>query len=322
MDFIGKAFNPSQGNARAICLADDLWVMALITKGDDAEQVLAAFREADSRYEGNVWGKPQMLWENLGTESPVMLFCRNKRTNEAGIWRKCFYKNFKYEVGEYPDQPYALSSDMMGLYADFMLSSRELQMTTDFLRDDRFNFYSAREAMLLTTAPYVREKDAERFDKAIFEAFSALCGDHPEKQWEEAERVLREAIDPDAAYVLIVDADECQQRVNWSIKEGETTDERLRIHWSKKGWRLMNTEYDEHTDETVQAKTGSLHYEGFAGLCITEISPTKIVFRNGQEERILLPGETLNYHLNDSYEDHEGVEQYDVDYWLSISWVK
>ena len=53
MDFIGKAFNPSQGNARAICLADDLWVMALITKGDDAEQVLAAFREADSRYEGN-----------------------------------------------------------------------------------------------------------------------------------------------------------------------------------------------------------------------------------------------------------------------------
>ena len=28
------------------------------------------------------------------------------------------------------------------------------------------------------------------------------------------------------------------------------------------------------------------------------------------------------YHLNDSYEDHEGVEQYDVDYWLSITWVK
>ena len=66
-------------------------------------------------------------------------------------------------------------------------------------------------------------------------------------------------------------------------------------------WALMDNEWDEHTEETVLAKTGALNYAGFIGLCITQISDSSITFRNGGDQRVLEPGKTLFYHYNDSY---------------------
>ena len=321
MDIIGKAFNPTDGNAKAIVLEADGTVVGVVAKGAEAGQTLSAFRQEVEKPEVDVYYHTKEIWDNVKEKSPVLMIARNARTNEDGIWRHVYYRGFKYQVGEYPDQPYALSSDMMGLYADLMLIRKELSYPTDFLREDKFNYYSGRDVIVLSTAPYNRERDWETFNQAVVDAVAAMCGDDPSKNWDKAGDVLREALGENAAFVMIVDADECRKRVNWTVKEGEPTDVKLRIEWRKKGWKLMGDDFDERSDETVQAKTGQLLYDGFIGLCITEITPDQIVFRNGKEERILTPGETLHYHLNDSYEDHEGVEHYDIDYYLHITWL-
>lgn len=321
MDIIGKAFNPTDGDAKAIVLEADGTVVGVVAKGVDAGQTLSAFRQEVEKPGVDVYYHTKEIWENVKEKSPVLMIARNARTNESGIWRRVYYRGFKYQVGEYPDQPYALSSDMMGLYADLMLIRKELIYPTDFLREDKFNYYSGRDVVVLSTAPYNRERDWETFNQAVVDAVAALCGDNPEECWDKAGNVLRNALGHNAAFVMIVDADECRERVNWNVNEGEPTDVKLRIEWRKKGWTLMGGEFDEHSDETVRAKTGQLLYDGFIGLCITEINPDKIVLRKGKEERILTPGETLHYRLNDSYEDHEGVGHYDIDYYLHITWL-
>ena len=119
-----------------------------------------------------------------------------------------------------------------------------------------------------------------------------------------------------------MDADECRKRLNWNTPEGPETDIRLKISWSKKGWALMNSEWDERREDIVQARTGALNYEAFNGPCITEISDSAITFRRGEDKRILEPGKSLFYSYNDSYEDHEGVEHRDIDYSLIITWLE
>ena len=320
MDIIAKAFNPAKGNARAVCAEVHGWMTGIIAKGDDSEQAIAAFLEGAAKFDWFSYSERENLIQDLPTESPVLSFYRNPRTNNYG-WNDICYKNINEVVGKYPSEPYALKSDMMGMSADLMTIRLELTCQSDFLRSKNFNFCEGRDFVILSTASFEREKDWDKFNEAFLETVKALCGDHPEENWDKAERVLRNALGQDEAYVIIADADELRERVSLNVPQGEATDIRLNIRWHKKGWALMNSEWDESTDETIQARTGSLEYDGFIGLCITEITDSQITFRHGTEKRILTPGETIRYFYNDSYEDHEGVEHRDINHSLSITWL-
>ena len=291
MDIIGKAFNPAGGAAKAVCEKVDGCIRGQIIKGD-------------------------------GPDSPSLVFNRELHLNDDGIWGKCIHKNSGRQLGTWPESPYTLKADYIALSAEFMTVRPEIYVARDLLCKDHFNLYLGKDAVLLSSAPYERERDWEKLNEAILGAFRAMCGDNPEEHWEDAGKVLRDTLGPDNAYVLIVDADECRKRLNWNTPEGPETDIRLKISWSKKGWALMNSEWDERREDIVQARTGALNYEAFIGLCITEISDSAITFRRGEDKRILEPGKSLFYSYNDSYEDHEGVEHRDIDYSLIITWLE
>lgn len=169
-------------------------------------------------------------------------------------------------------------------------------------------------------ADYNREQ-WEGINISLVEAITPLCCDNPEEHWSEVEELLREAIDPCGAYVIIVDGDTCRARMSWNVKEGEPTEHRLKIDWSKVGWALMNSEWNEHTSDTIQAKCGKLAYEGFGDLCIKEIAEDRMVFILGEDRYVLTRSERLSLRYNNSFEDHEGVEWHDINYSLDITWL-
>ncbi len=322
MHLIYNIFNPQQSNARAACANAQGYVVGCITKGDDAQQTIAAFIEGVKSMKATFREDWEKLIRSLPTKSPVLLCYRNPSSNESYNWGGFYYKNLHERVGTYPENPYGIRSDMTAFLADMMLVRPELITEGDFLHSDRFNFVAGKDVIIMSTAAYEQQRDWETLRKTALQSVKALCGEHPDEQWEKAGEVLRTALGEDEAYIIFIDADECRQRVNWNVEEGVPTDKQLHISWRKKGWALMGHDYDEHTDETVQAHTGSLTYAGFIGLCITKITDTEIVLRKGDDERILTPGSSETYHYNDSYEDHEGVEQRDIDYWLHLTWVK
>lgn len=322
MEIIGKAFNPAGGTERAVCTNIDGWISGLMVKGEDAGQAISAYLEEAGKLKSAMRREREEVWKGWQNSSPALAFYRNLSLNDDGLWGHCLHKNSGRQLGTYPESPYTMKADMIALSTEFMLVRPEMLYTRDVLCADRFNLYYGKDAVLLSSAPYERERDWEKLNKAFLGAFCALCGDNPEAHWDDAGKVLRDTLGEDHAYVLIVDADECRKRVNWNTPEGPATDIRLKISWRKKGWALMDNEWDEHTEETVLAKTGALNYAGFVGLCITEISDSSITFRNGGDQWVLEPGKTLFYHYNDSYEDHEGVEHRDIDYSLSITWLE
>ena len=313
MNIIGKAFNPPNGNAQAACVKTDYWMVALITKGDDAKQTISNFIRDAASLEAEKWDQPKKLWATVKTESPVMMFCRNLINNEDGLWREFFHKNID---GIDAKQP--IGASMTGLVANLKSLNPGLNIPEDFL--NTYNLLSRMSVVVLSTASYERERDWDKLNEATIAAQKALCHDNPEQGWEEAGAALRNIINPDAAYVMITDADQCRERIHWNVKQGEPTNIKLWIAWSMKGWKLMNTEYDEHICETIPARTGNLVYEGFTGLHITEITDNEIAFRFGEDRRILTPGKDITFSHNDCYEDHEGLEQYNIHYSLLIKW--
>lgn len=322
MDIIGKAFNPTAGNARAACVEIDDMIIGIITHGDDAEDTIASFNDAVQNLDKDSWSKGKDIWNNINTTSPFLMFCRKRSTDDDSLWGNFYHKNISYVMGEYPDSPYALDASMTGLCAALLLNTTELAYPADFLQKENFNFYVGKDVVVLSTAPYNRANDWEQLNKTVVEAVKPLCCDHPEEHWDDAGKVLFNSIAPDHAHIIIVNADDCRKRVNWNIPDGEPTRHQLKIEWSKRGWELMNSEWDEHTTDIVRAKTGCLYYEEFFGLCITEITDNKITLRRGTQQYILTPGESLNLSENDSYEDHEGVEHRDIDYELNITWLQ
>lgn len=320
MDIIAKAFNPENGTARAVIVNIDGWISGLVTKGGRAEEVITAYQEEAAKLEKALWAEHKQLFRGLKTNSPAVMFYRCPTYNDDSLWGNCYHKKLGIVSGTYPESPYTLKANMMALSADFYLNQPELYSTKDHLAN--FNIGSGKVAILLSSAPYQRERDWEALNKAMLEAFKALCGDHPEEHWDEVGKALRDNLGADQAYVFIVDADECRRRMNWNVKEGEATDIKLRIYWSKKGWALMDNEWNEHTDETIQARTGLLTYEGFEGLCISEINDGKIILRRGEEQRVLTTGKEESFSYSDFYEDHEGIEQRDIRYYLSIEWLE
>ena len=224
MDIIGKAFNPAGGAAKAVCEKVDGCIRGQIIKGD-------------------------------GPDSPSLVFNRELHLNDDGIWGKCIHKNSGRQLGTWPESPYTLKADYIALSAEFMTVRPEIYVARDLLCKDHFNLYLGKDAVLLSSAPYERERDWEKLNEAILGAFRAMCGDNPEEHWDDAGKVLRDTLGPDNAYVLIVDADECRKRLNWNTPEGPETDIRLKISWSKKGWALMNSEWDERREDIVQAIT-------------------------------------------------------------------
>lgn len=319
MDIIGKSFSTTQGNARAACATIDSYLIGLITKGDDADEVVATFKRAAEEVAEGAWDPTKEIWDKLETDSPILMYCRNRWHEEYGIG-KIYYRNIDFVKGSYPDSAHLLESRMFGLMADMMSVRRELFNSIDFIELDKFNRYPGRDVILLSTADYNREQ-WEGINISLVEAITPLCCDNPEEHWSEVERLLREAIDPCEAYVVIVDGDTCRARMSWNVKEGEPTEHRVKIDWSKVGWALMNSEWNEHTSDTIQAKCGRLAYEGFDDLCIKEIAEDRMVFILGEDRHILTRGEGLSLRYNDSFEDHEGVEWRDINYSLDITWL-
>lgn len=315
MNFIGKAFNPATGNARAVCIELDDMIIGLITKGDDAEETIALFKEAVKNIDKNAWSKDKDIWNSINTNSPVLMLCRKSNSIDY------FYNNIDYVMGKYPKNPHALESSMTGLFSSLMLIKPELTYPADFLKAEKFNYYYGKDVILLSTAPYKRKKDWELLNKTILDAVTPLCGDNPEQQWDEAEKILLNNMGTDEAYILIVNAEDCHKRIHWNVPIGEPTEHQLKIEWSKNGWELMGKDWNEKTSEIIQAKTGSLLYEEFYGICITEITDNKMTFRKGTEQYTLTPGASLNFFSNDSYEDHEGIEHRDINYKLNITWI-
>ena len=112
MDIIGKAFNPVQGDARAVCVQTDGFIIGLITKGKDAEQTIASFRNTMTDIDDKSWEKTKEIWESINTCSPLIMFCRNRYTSDCGLWKRSYYKNVDNVVGEYPYNSFGLESSM------------------------------------------------------------------------------------------------------------------------------------------------------------------------------------------------------------------
>ena len=104
------------------------------------------------------------------------------------------------------------------------------------------------------------------------------------------------------------------------VSLGEPTNPRIQIDWKKRGWSIGN-DYDEHISDVVFARRGVISYENFL-CCITEITDEAITIRLGDKTETLTPGNSLVFRDGDSYEDHEGVEHYDITNTLTIEWLK
>lgn len=316
-NIIGKVFNPEQGNARAACVNLHTNVVGIITKGDDADQTIASFQKAAKKIGKNTWDETKELWDSIKTDSPVMMFSRS--TNSDSV--KSFYRNLGEAIGKYPND-HVLKASMIGMSSSVLKVRPELSYPVDFYEISNTNKYCGTLAVVLSTAPYNRKEDWATLQKAVLNVYKTLCSENPEEQWDAAGEVLRNAFGADEAYVIIVYANTCRDRSFWNIPEGELTKHRLKIDWSKKGWALMSEEYNESTSETIQARIGSpLSYEGFGTLYIKEITDNEITLVCEQEEHTLTPGETIYFHYNDSYEDHEGVEWRDINHKLEITWL-
>lgn len=311
MDIIIRAFNPEGGNARATSADICNKAVGLIIKGDDADAIIAKFHQQAPTIDlsANSSGLSD-LFDSLETTSPMIMFCYNKRkAYDPYDWMECYHKNLS-------DKPKS-KAKMMGFYADTLLASPKLINQMDTILGSP-TFY--KDVVLLSSAPYSKARDFNKLSRAIVDIFASLCYDKPEEHWAEAEELLHNELGNDNAYILIVDADQCRMRFIWNVAEGEPTNYRLKIDWTKKGWSIGN-DYDEHISDVVFARRGVVSYENFLG-CITEITDEAITIRLGDKTETLTPGNSLVFRNGDSYEDHEGVEHYDITYTLTIEWLK
>lgn len=319
MNIIGKAFNPTQGDARAICMETDGYVIGLITKGEDSEKTVASFENTVANIDENEWDKAAKIWKSIETDSPVIMFCRNKRSDDSAMWKRIFCKNVKKEH----DNTDVMEASMTGTYTYTMLIAKELYSPFEFITKTGSESSYGQSLILLSTAPYNKEKNWEELKKTILDAYTPLCSENPEEHWNEAGKVLQDALGHENAFVIITDAEDCIRRMHWNVAEGEPTEHKLEIKWSKEGFGgLYGPDYDEHTTEIVQAKTGALSkYEEFESLCITEITDSAITFIIKGEKKILTPGKTLYFTEHDGYESHDGIEYKSITYDLSITWL-
>ncbi len=312
MDIIIRAFNPESGDVRATCADICNNAVGLIVKGDDADALVAKFHEQTPTIDlRSNWSGLSDLFESLETSSPMIMFCRN--TNEAAEqyrWMDCFHKN----LGEKPCD----KAEMVGIVASMRFDRPEVASKPNNIIAARFS--CDRDVILIASTPYNKKRDLEPLTRALERAYASLCYDNPEEHWVEAEELLHNELGKDNAYILIVDADKCRKRFSWNIAPGEPTNHRLKIDWRKKGWSI-GCDYDEHTSDIVNARTGVISYESFQG-CITEITDDAITIKIGDKTKILTPGEIVEFRDGDSYEDHEGVEHYDITYILEIEWLK
>ena len=95
----------------------------------------------------------------------------------------------------------------------------------------------------------------------------------------------------------------------------------MRLLRSSRRWSISQ-DYDEHISNVVNACIGAINYESFVGLCITSIADDAITVKLCSKTQMLAPGNKLVFRGGDSYEDHEGVEHYDITYILEIEWLK
>ena len=95
----------------------------------------------------------------------------------------------------------------------------------------------------------------------------------------------------------------------------------MRLLRSSRRWSISQ-DYDEHISDVVNARTGAFNYESFEGLCIKSITDDAITVKLDGKTQTLTPGNKLVFRGGDSYEDHEGVEHYDITYILEIEWLK
>lgn len=313
MQIIRQAFNPEGGNARAACEnIDDRYAVGLIVKGDDADAIIAKFREQVPTIDLSAnWSGLSDLFDSLETNSPVIMFCRNTHeAAERNKWMDCFYKN----IGESPLD----RSEMVGVTANIRFDKPEV-VGVDNIIEARFRFY--RNVILISSAPYDKKCDTERLIRSLERAYIPLCNHEPEEHWQEVGEVLRNELGKDNAYIFIANADFCRERAYWNLPAGEPTKHRLKIDWRKKGWSI-GQDYDEHISDVVNARTGAFNYESFEGLCITSITDDAITVKLDGKTQTLTHGNTLVFRDGDSYEDHEGVEHYDITYILEIEWLK
>ena len=91
----------------------------------------------------------------------------------------------------------------------------------------------------------------------------------------------------------------------------------MRLLRSSRHWSISQ-DYDEHISNVVNACAGTINYESFVGLCITSITDDAITVKLDGKTQTLTPGNKLVFRDGDSYEDHEGVEHYDITYILEI----
>ena len=310
MDIIIRAFNAEGGNARATSADISDKAVGLIIRGDDADAIIAKFHQLSPTIDLSVNSDGlSELFDSLETTSPMIMFCYNKRKpNDPFNWNECYHKN----LGSNPQS----KAKMMGFYADTLLASPKLinQMGTILVSRTLY-----KDVVLLSSAPYSKARDYNKLSQAIVDIYASLCYDNPEEHWAEAEELLHSKLGSDNAYILIVDADECRKRLLWNVTEGEPTSHRLKIVWTKRGWSIGN-DYDEHICDVVFARRGALCYDNFQG-CITEITDEAITIRLGDKSQTLTPGNSLEFRNGDSYEDHEGVEHYDITYTLTIEWL-
>lgn len=311
MDIIIRAFNPEGGNARATSADICDKAVGLIIKGDDADAIIAKFHQQAPTIDlSDNWSGLSDLFDSLETTSPMIMFCYNKReAYNLRDWKECYHKN----LGANPKS----KAKMMGFYANTLLASPKLINEMETILG---GFTMCKDVVLLSSAPYYKARDFNKLSRAIVDIYASLCYDKPEEHWIEAEELLHNVLGNDNAYILIVDADQCRKRFIWNVAEGEPTNYRLKIVWTKKGWSIGN-DYDEHISDVVFARRGVVSYENFLG-CITEITDEAITIRLGDKTETLTPGNTLEFRNGDSYEDHEGVEHYDITYTLTIEWLK
>ncbi|MBR5197032.1 MAG: hypothetical protein IKW42_02305, partial [Alistipes sp.] len=193
MQIIRQAFNPEGGNARAACEnIDDRYAVGLIVKGDDADAIIAKFREQAHTIDLSAnWSGLSDLFDSLETNSPVIMFCRNTHeAAESNKWMDCFYKN----IGESPLD----RSEMVGVTANIRFDKPEV-VGVDNIIEARFRFN--RNVILISSAPYDKGCDTQRLIRSLERAYIPLCNDEPEEHWQEVGEVLRNELGKDNAYI-------------------------------------------------------------------------------------------------------------------------
>lgn len=312
MNIIIRAFSPESGNVRATCADICNNAVGLIVKGDDADALVAKFHaQAPTIDLSSNWSGLSDLFESLETDSPIIMFCRNTREEaEQYRWMDCFHKN----LGKNPDN----EAEMVGIVANVKFDRPEVVSVASNIINARFS--SNRGVVLIASTPYDKQRDFEPLTRVLERAYASLCYEKPEEHWAEVEELLHNELGKDNGYILIVDAEGCSKRSIWNVALGEPTNHRLKIDWKKRGWSI-GQDYNEHTSEIVNARTGVISYESFQG-CITEITDDAMTIKLGDRTETLTPGSSLVFRDGDSYEDHEGVEHYDISYALEIEWLK